>query len=304
MGTPSMARMNSRRHPLDVVAPLEDRHVLVQVLLAHPAERPQEVPQPRPQPLLRVVVDLAHPVPVVVPRPLPRGVADRRPRRARSRPAGRTRRHSSVLTRRRRLGSPRAPPGSASRRRRAARPTAGPAPLSRPDHPADRRPVVVPGAVAAGACWPAAAAGRRGSGCGMPFFPRVLVHLVGLDHRVVQPALVPVPPGRVLEPVPQPSNSLRSQPSSRASWAVGTPWAKPRRISTSSAGRRWVPCRAVPVKALKTRRQAGSGSRGPGRGGGGGRPGRRGPAPGAGQAVGVEPVRGAWRSRRPRPSGR
>src|SRR3954454_14340500 len=56
-------------HALDVVAPLEDRLVLRQVPLAHPAEPTQEVPHPRPDPLLRVAVDLAHPVPVVVPRP-------------------------------------------------------------------------------------------------------------------------------------------------------------------------------------------------------------------------------------------
>jgi hypothetical protein len=43
--------------------------------------------------------------------------------------------------------------------------------------------------------------------------------------------------------------------SSRANWAVGTPWAMPRRIRTISEGRRWVLWKAVPVKALKTRRQ-------------------------------------------------
>jgi hypothetical protein len=37
----------------------------------------------------------------------------------------------------------------------------------------------------------------------MPFFPRVLVHLVGLRHRPLQPPLVPEPPGQVLEQVAQ-----------------------------------------------------------------------------------------------------
>jgi hypothetical protein len=44
--------------------------------------------------------------------------------------------------------------------------------------------------------------------CGTPFFPRVLVHLVGLRHRVIQPGLIPILPGGVLEPVPQPEQLL------------------------------------------------------------------------------------------------
>jgi hypothetical protein len=44
--------------------------------------------------------------------------------------------------------------------------------------------------------------------CGTPFFPRVLVHLVGLHHRVVQPRTVSIPPGGVLEPVTQPEQLL------------------------------------------------------------------------------------------------
>jgi hypothetical protein len=66
--TQRIAHQVRGRRPLDVVAPLEDRHVLVQVLLAHAPERPQEVPQPGPQPLQRVDVDLADAV-AVVPRP-------------------------------------------------------------------------------------------------------------------------------------------------------------------------------------------------------------------------------------------
>ena len=37
----------------------------------------------------------------------------------------------------------------------------------------------------------------------MPFFPRVLRHLVGLDHLVAQRVAVQADPGALLEPVPQ-----------------------------------------------------------------------------------------------------
>jgi hypothetical protein len=37
----------------------------------------------------------------------------------------------------------------------------------------------------------------------MPFFPRVLVHLVGLDHGVTQRVAVQPPPRQLLEAVPQ-----------------------------------------------------------------------------------------------------
>src|SRR5215213_7321667 len=45
--------------------------------------------------------------------------------------------------------------------------------------------------------------GSSGSSCGTPFFPRVLVHLVGLDHGVAQRVAVRADPGAVLEPVPE-----------------------------------------------------------------------------------------------------
>jgi hypothetical protein len=51
------------------MSPLEDRHALGQIPLAHPPERPQEVPQPGPLPLHRVAVDLTHPVALGVARP-------------------------------------------------------------------------------------------------------------------------------------------------------------------------------------------------------------------------------------------
>src|SRR5262249_30549674 len=45
--------------------------------------------------------------------------------------------------------------------------------------------------------------GSSGSSCGMPFFPRVLVHLVGLDHGVVQRVAVQADAGALLESVPE-----------------------------------------------------------------------------------------------------
>src|SRR5215471_14992699 len=54
-----------------------------------------------------------------------------------------------------------------------------------------------------GARFPRRRGGSSGSRCGTPFFPRILVHLIGLRHLVVQPALVSEAISRVLEPVPQ-----------------------------------------------------------------------------------------------------
>src|SRR5215470_18155686 len=45
--------------------------------------------------------------------------------------------------------------------------------------------------------------GSSGSRCGTPFFPRILVGLVGLQHVVVQRHDVAVAEGEVLEPMPQ-----------------------------------------------------------------------------------------------------
>src|SRR3954464_9846502 len=45
--------------------------------------------------------------------------------------------------------------------------------------------------------------GSSGSSCGTPFFPRVLVHLVGLAHAVSQRVAVQPDPGALLEPVPE-----------------------------------------------------------------------------------------------------
>jgi hypothetical protein len=52
------------------------RQIIFQVLLVHPAERSQEIARRRPQPFDGIDVHLAHPVPVVVARPLALTVAD------------------------------------------------------------------------------------------------------------------------------------------------------------------------------------------------------------------------------------
>ena len=124
---------------------------------------------------------------------------------------------------------------------------------------------------------------------------------VRLHHPVLQPALVPEQPGRVLQPVaeveqlPAVAAQLAGQPGG------GGPLGVAPEDQYQGDGPPLGPRRAVPVKALKTRWQAlRSRERGAvvrdGRPGcrvprTGGRPTRRGGASG-----------GAWRSKRPRPS--
>src|SRR5262249_4749029 len=98
--------------------------------------------------------------------------------------------------------------------------------------------------------------GSRGSGCGTPFFPRVLIRLVGLDEVVRQRRAVGGGRARARTWCRRSSRGLRLAPGSRASLAVGTPWASPRRIRRTSAGVRRVPCQGVPVNRLNTRRQS------------------------------------------------
>jgi hypothetical protein len=83
--------------------------------------------------------------------------------------------------------------------------------------------------------------GSAASKCFSPFFPRILIHLVGLDNLVRQSRRAGMP---------------RWRPSSRASWEVLVPWATPRNVSINSAGRRWVWWKTVWVKALKTQPQS------------------------------------------------
>src|SRR5947209_250357 len=71
-----------------------------------------------------------------------------------------------------------------------------------PDRAGDARPVRLEGAVAH-RLLARRRAGSSGSACGTPFFPRVLVHLVGLDHVVLERVAVQADAGALLEPVPQ-----------------------------------------------------------------------------------------------------
>ena len=166
---PSSARMNSGVDSLDVVTPLEHRHVLVQILLVHPAERAEEVPQAGPQPLQRVAVDLADAVAVVVAGPLAVRVAHRRARPVHrgqavvpppfvriERAVGSVARRTDPLQRRA-VGVARRPSAgpSRSRGRRRRRPAAGRSRTSR----------------GRAACSPAAAAGPPGRGAGRLFSP-------------------------------------------------------------------------------------------------------------------------------------
>jgi hypothetical protein len=45
--------------------------------------------------------------------------------------------------------------------------------------------------------------GSSGSSCRIPFFPRILVHLIGLDHGVAQRVAIQPPPRLFLEAVPE-----------------------------------------------------------------------------------------------------
>jgi hypothetical protein len=76
------------------------------------------------------------------------------------------------------------------------------APESRPTPPA------IGGRSLANVPWPRRRLARRrggsaGSSCRMPFFPRVLVQLIGLDGRIAQRVAVQFHPGVLLEAVPQ-----------------------------------------------------------------------------------------------------
>ena len=67
---PSKARMNCIVTRLTIAAPLEHRHVPVQVLLVNPAEGAEEVPQAGPERLQRVAMHLADAIAVVITGPL------------------------------------------------------------------------------------------------------------------------------------------------------------------------------------------------------------------------------------------
>ena len=133
--------------PFDVVAPLKESDLLIdRGIFAYTSEWSQEVPQPRPQPLQRVVMHFADAVPVVIPRPLPRVVAHRRVDPAHRResvvasplvgvhPRPRPCRLADHLPERLPVGVP--DDGQSDLRALA------------PGHATDRRPVIIPGAVA------------------------------------------------------------------------------------------------------------------------------------------------------------
>ena len=237
--------MNSPVTRLDVEAPLENRHVLVEVYLVHTAERPQEVPQPRPDPFQRVVVHLADPVAIVVPRPLPRGwqtVAWRRPIADSPFTPPLIRVH-----RRRRLGAagPRAPTSAVGVLAVRSRTW----PLSRPTTPQ------IGGRSLSQLPWPRALLARRRGGSSGRCAARLFSPRSGTSCR-------PPPPGRPAALVAYRQAAPGADAAGSATGAVAVRprgpvgrWARPGRSpggsgSAAAVGRPW---RAVPVKALKTR---------------------------------------------------
>src|SRR5512135_72416 len=154
---------------LEVVRPLENDDVLFSVRFVDTPGRPEEVPKPRPDPLHGVAVHLSDPVAVIVPREFAPIMVHRRMPSAAA-----AQRVVPVpvigVHRRTRLGGG---------QDRGVDPLGRPAPMSHPephpatasaDHPGDRRPVGLPGAVALGLV---RTPPRRIVGVGVrpPFFP-------------------------------------------------------------------------------------------------------------------------------------
>ena len=215
-GTPSSAALAINR---SVVTPLEHGDVLVQLILAHAAERPQEVPQPRPQPLRVLQWTLRTPSPSSSRAHSPAAwQTDARDTRL-GQPAVRA---PLVGVARAGAPSPRRPPGSTSPRRSAARPTAAPAALT-PDDPetGGRSLSHVPWP---GRCWPAAAAGRPGR-CAAPLFPP----RSGTSRRPPPPGLSGPGPGTA-RPRAATGGGSRATPGGRSlvRGPVGR-WSPPRR---------------------------------------------------------------------------
>ena len=96
--------------------------------------------------------------------------------------------------------------------------------------------------------------GSSGSRCGPPSSPASW-KVCRLQHFVVQRHHVAIAGGEVLEPGPQVQEHRAVAAQLAGQMNGGAPWAKPRTIRTRSRGRRLTPCRAEPVKALKTRGQ-------------------------------------------------
>jgi len=91
----------------------------------------------------------------------------------------------------------------------------------------------------------------------VPFFPRILIHLVGLNRRIGQGRPIEVHEAQLLEAMAK-HESLRTAASQLAGQLSSGDdlWAIPRRIRTSSIVRRLVPWKTVLVKAVEIRRQA------------------------------------------------
>jgi hypothetical protein len=82
------------------------------------------------------------------------------------------------------------------------------------------------------------------------------VSLVGLGPVVGQRRVVDGRRRTGPDLMPQAQQVLATDPTSRASLAVGTPWAMPLRITRIRAGSRWVPCQFGPMNMLNTRWRA------------------------------------------------
>ena len=223
--------MKSEVTALSVVRPLEHRHVLPQVHLVHPPERPQERPAAPSRSLPGCYSAPPAPRPRRRPAPTPCASGDRRVSRARARPAGvrRTTRRSTPPPR---PAPPPAPPGPL--RPAAARATPAAAAAVAAHHPADRRPVVVPGAVAPGPPSPAAAAGRRGR-CAAPLFsPAWYISSASTwaSGSGERSAAARAWAWRLCR---RASRWRRLAPA-RGPAGRSTPWANPRRIRTSTRG--------------------------------------------------------------------
>jgi hypothetical protein len=92
--------------------------------------------------------------------------------------------------------------------------------------------------------------------CGRPFFPRVLEQLVGLDFGI-RPGRPGQPdPGQVLQAVPQLQQVETAAAQLAGQLGSGRALGDAAGDEHQFGGAAWVPCRAVPVQALKTRPQA------------------------------------------------
>ena len=237
-------------------------------------EQPEEIPQPRPDPLQGAAVHLRTPSPSSSRAKSPRlwlTVACPRPQRA----SGLYPFHSSVYT---------IAPGPVAGRTVASINSSAPLPRPTRTH-ADRwygQPPPVPQAGRYPRCrdpWPgspAALEGRAGR-CAAPLFSPAFWYISSASVRSSGSGeRSAAARARAWISCRSRSRCRRLRPSSRASFAVGVPWANTAEDRRIVAGLRCVPCQVVPVNTLNPGGSLCSGSRRPGnRGDGGGRGGRR-----------------------------